>query len=697
MENAVAIIGLDCKFPGANNKEEYWELLKKGSDVLSKQDKSTVDGNLNYGRLEDIDQFDAEFFNMNPKDAAYLDPQQRLFLESAWKAVEDAGYKVSTLTQVGIFAGAGVNSYLMSCIIPSIIADQKEYEKLYAQIVHGNSNDYLTSRVSYQLNLTGPSITVQTACSSALTAVHLACRSLLMYECDYAISGGVSVNALQNKGYTYTRGEVNSRTGTCSPFSEDSDGTVFSGGVGTVILKRYEEAVEDRDYIYGIIRSSAVGCDGADKVSYMAPNVTGQERVIKLAIDLAEIDARTIQYIEAHGTGTNIGDKIEIEALKRVFPSDMECMIGSVKGNIGHALAAAGIAGLIKTVLCLERGYLCPSINCDKELPKLKDSQFTLNRRFQPWLSTGKPRRAGVSSFGMGGVNAHVILEEENRKRDPPESVDRYKYLRLSARCKESLQKLIDSLVLFIDSNDMTEEELEFAFENREVFQTRRLFYYQSKKELVEQLRNWDAYSVELEPFKEIVLKGSLEYNPFYQRLRAQFNTISTSECEAGVDKVLTVETEGAFAELMKALWEKGRDFSLDLKQLNRLPAPTYEFKKVRHWIDSNLSGPDLKTPAIKERVTDYETLKGYIADKWEKFLGFQVMDITANFFEIGGNSLLAIQIINEIEEDKGILLPMEEMLLEPTIVTMSGIVKNCLKNREDEDKRDDFDNVSTT
>ena len=641
--DAIAIIGIDCNFPGANNKEEYWKILKEGTDVLANQPQNPY-GKINYGMVDDIDKFDAEFFGISPKDADYMDPQQRLFLQSSWKAMEDAGVNIRKLgdTLVGVFAGAGANSYLMHCIIPSLITGGEDYEKLFAQIVHGNSNDYLTSRVSYQLDLKGPSATIQTACSSGLTALHFACRSLLMYECDLAICGGVSINAMQDEGYTFHRGEINSANGKCAPFSTEAGGTVFSGGVGTVILKRYDEACADKDYIYGVIISSATGNDGANKVSYMAPSVDGQQQVIKLALDLAEVEPESIQYIETHGTGTSIGDKIELQALEAAF-SDAGCYLGSVKGNIGHTLAAAGIAGLIKTVLCLDKGYICPSINSKEDITTARKSRFHVNKSLIEWKKQNSPRRAGVSSFGMGGVNTHVILEEAVKERDAMH-FDRYKYVKLSAKSEGALHEMINNLINYLETSDITEEELEYAYNNRVEFEKRKLYFYKTKEELLYELKNEKEYEYSVEEVGSVKTEGDWANQAFYKHI---VKTINNSEHRKIGGKELAIQSEDSFAKYVKYLWEKGEEIDFELVKIAKIPVPTYAFEKKEHWITA-------KTNSVIQDIEEYQdrsksfNIIDFVEAKWKKYLGIQKVEKNDNFFELGGNSLLAIQIIGK-------------------------------------------------
>jgi len=423
----VAIVGMAGRFPGARDVEELWrnlcdgvesittftdeELLARGANAaLIRLPQYVKTGRVVAGH----DRFDAAFFAINPREAELIDPQQRLFLECAWEALEDAGYDPERAPRrVGVYAGARMNGYLgnvySNAEIVSTVGD--------LQIQVANDKDYLATRVSYKLNLGGPSVTVQTACSTALVAIHLAAQALLSGECDMALAGGVGIR-IPELGYLYTDGDVNSPDGHVRAFDAKARGTVFGSGLGIVVLKRLEDALADGDTIRAVVKGSAITNDGALKVGFTAPGVDGQARVVRAAQLAAEVEPDTITYVEAHGTGTPTGDPIEIAALTRAFRERTDksgfCAIGSVKTNLGHLGAAAGIASVIKTVLALERRQIPPSLFFEEPNPQIDfaASPFYVNARLSDWPRDGGPRRAGVSAFGMGGTNAHVILEE---------------------------------------------------------------------------------------------------------------------------------------------------------------------------------------------------------------------------------------------------------------------------------------------
>ena len=420
----IAIIGMSGRFPGAPDIDAYWQLLQNGIEAITRfsDDEMIANGvdphlmNLpNYVKaaavLDEIGHFDADFFAYNPKEAALLDPQQRIFLETAWAALETAGYNPDIYNgAIGVYGGVGPSTYLLHAFAD---ANFSQFMALIA-----NDKDFLTTRVSYKLNLRGPSIDVQTACSTSLVAVHLACQGLLSGECDMALAGGVAIKVPHNAGYLYQDGHILSPDGHCRPFDAQAQGTLVGNGVGIVVLKRLEDALADGDTIDAIIKGTAINNDGSEKVGYTAPSVNGQAAVIRAAQMVAEVEPESIGYIEAHGTGTVLGDPIELAALNQVFRAHTEerhfCGIGSVKSNFGHLDTAAGIAGLIKTALTLKHEAIPPSLHFEAPNPKIDfaNSPFYVNDNLTPWPAQETKRRAAVSSFGIGGTNAHAILEE---------------------------------------------------------------------------------------------------------------------------------------------------------------------------------------------------------------------------------------------------------------------------------------------
>ncbi|HLX11146.1 MAG TPA: amino acid adenylation domain-containing protein, partial [Thermoanaerobaculia bacterium] len=423
----IAIVGMAGRFPGAADLDELWRNLRDGVEAITfwspaelaaagvspaqLADPAYVGAR---GLVADAEWFDAGFFGYSPMEAQLLDPQQRLWLECAWHALEDAGWGEASGSAVGVFAGASISTYLGQLYSrPDLVGAGGGF-----QVLIGNDKDFLPTRVSYKLDLRGPSVSVQTACSSSLVAVHLACQSLQRGECDLALAGGVSVHAPRVAGYLYQPAGIFSPDGHTRTFDARAAGTLPGEGVGIVVLRRLDAAVAAGDRIRAVIRGSAINNDGADKLSYTAPSVAGQAQVIATALDAAGVAAASVSYVEAHGTATPLGDAIEVAALKEVFGAGSGrpggCGLGSIKSNIGHLDAAAGVAGLIKTVLALERRELPPTLHFEHPNPKLglAGSPFYVNRELRPWPVGETPRRAGVSAFGLGGTNVHVVVEE---------------------------------------------------------------------------------------------------------------------------------------------------------------------------------------------------------------------------------------------------------------------------------------------
>lgn len=471
----IAIVGMAGRFPGAKNVSEFWRNLCEGKECLttfSNEELLTtgVDPDLlkdpayvrTRGMLEEVDLFDAGFFGFTPRDAAVTDPQQRLLLECAWQALEDGGCDPADFPgTVGVYAGSSLNTYFLANVLPrreSVEQFTRDFQVDGYNLLVGNDKDYLATRVAYKLNLHGPAITVQTACSTSLVAVCQACAGLLSRQCDLALAGGVSISFPQQRGYLYQEGAIASADGHCRVFDADANGTVFGAGVAIVLLKRLADAVADGDYIYAVIKGAAVNNDGADKVSFSAPSVNGQAEVVALAHEAAGISADTVGYVEAHGTGTPLGDPIEVAALTQAFRSTTDrehfCAIGSLKANVGHLEAAAGVTGLIKAALALKHRVIPPTPHFRRPNPKceLDTSPFYVTAELMAWKEGVGPRRAGVSSFGVGGTNAHVVMEEapaiEMKNDSRPTQL-----LVLSAKTETALEKSAKNLAAHLASS----------------------------------------------------------------------------------------------------------------------------------------------------------------------------------------------------------------------------------------------------
>lgn len=464
----IAVVGMAGKFPGSRNLREFWanirdgvesvhfftteELLEHGVDPRLLSDPNYVKA---WPVLEDFDHFDARFFGISPRDAAVMDPQHRLFLEIAWEALENAGYAPDAAPgPVGVFAACGMNHYMMY----HLVTNREVMETVGEWLVRHNGNDmnFLATRVSYQLDLKGPSLNVQTACSSSLVAVHLACQSLLSGECDMALAGASTLSLPQDRGYLFKEGEILSSDGHCRPFDAGSHGTLFGSGTGCVVLKRLADAEAQGDQILAVIRGSAINNDGSQKVGYLAPSVSGQSSAIAEALAVSGVHPETIGYVEAHGTGTAVGDPIEVRALTEAFRASTSesayCGLGSLKANIGHLGEAAGIAAFIKTVLALRAGALPPSINYTRPNPEIDfpGSPFFVNTRLTEWPELGAPRRAGVTALGAGGTNAHVVIEQAPELGMSPRAAGPKLFV-LSARSESALERSVQQLAAHLE------------------------------------------------------------------------------------------------------------------------------------------------------------------------------------------------------------------------------------------------------
>jgi len=461
---AVAIVGMAGRFSGAATARAFWRRLCAGDECLTRLGRDEMRaagvpevlfGDPRYvpvnGRLEGVDAFDAGFFGMSPREASITDPQHRVFLELAWHALEDAGHDPARYAgTIGVYAGCGFSTYLLHHLWPNRAALAEVGE---LRLRMGNGQDYLATRTSFALDLRGPSLSVNTACSTSLVAVHLACEALLNVQCDMALAGGISIQLPQDKGYLYDEGGILSPDGHCRAFDAAARGTVSGNGGAVVVLKRLADAVADRNTIYAVVRGSAINNDGAAKAGYTAPSVDGQARVITEALAMSGVAVDSIGYVETHGTGTPIGDPIEFAALTKAFRRETTrrqfCAIGSVKTNVGHLDEAAGVTGLIKTALSLHHGQLPPSLHFRRPNAELayEASPFFVNAELRAWPAPapGGLRAAGVSSFGIGGTNAHVVLEEADRVAAPP-PMRPVQLLPISARSRESLASHVEAI-----------------------------------------------------------------------------------------------------------------------------------------------------------------------------------------------------------------------------------------------------------
>lgn len=511
----IAIVGIAGRFPGANNVSEFWRNLLAAEETISTlSDEQLRASGLapealrtvgsyvpRRGLLDKPAHFDAAFFGISPREAEVMDPQQRVFLEECWAALEDAACDPARYSgAIGVFAGMSNNTYWVNNVVhhPELIESVGALTAMMA-----NEKDYLATRVAYKLNLRGPALNINTACSTSLVAVCQAVQSLLNFACDTALAGGISITFPQERGYEFSEGGITSPDGHCRAFDEQAAGTVFSSGVGVVVLKRLADAVNDCDQIYAVIKSAALNNDGSGKVSFTAPSVDGHAEVIALTHALAGIEPRTIGYVEAHGTGTPLGDPIEIAGLTQAFRAGTDdrnfCVIGSVKTNIGHLDAAAGIAGLIKTALILRYAKIPPSLHFTKPNPQLglAESPFYVNTSLAEWPSSEHPRRAAVSSFGVGGTNAHCILEEPPAHASSAANSDTdslHTIFPLSAKTDTALAQQAGNLADHIEAHpDLSLTEIAHTLQTgRAEFLHRRAYLCSNREIAISALRNFE-------------------------------------------------------------------------------------------------------------------------------------------------------------------------------------------------------------
>jgi acyl transferase domain-containing protein/acyl carrier protein len=565
------------RFPGAATPQQFWRNLASGAESVTRFSERQLEeagisardrDNSRYipvrGVLQGAEQFDAGFFGLTPRQAQLMDPQHRVLLECAWESLENAGYSgQEQAAPVGVFVSVGLNSYLLEVLNRSSL-DFRGSEGFEAYL--GNDKDFAASRISYLLNLTGPSIAVSSACSSSLTAVHLACQSLLTFETDMVLAGGVTIRLPQEQGYLFEPDGIHSPDGHTRPFDEAAQGMVDSNGAGMVVLKRYEDAVRAGDTIYAVILGSAVNNDGAAKLGYTAPSVEGQMRVLVEALAVAGVEPETIGFVETHGTGTALGDSIEIRALSETLggPNRPRCALGAVKANVGHLDAAAGIAGLIKTALSLHHGQIPPTANFRRPNPKLglEEGPFYVNTELLPWTSNGQPRRAGVSSFGIGGANAHVILEGAPA-RETAELDSGPQLMVLSAKSQGALEQAAQRLADYLEETpEIALCDVAYTLQiGRRAFDHRSALICKDREDAIRQLRGGpaedfdSAKSATLWRLRELWLSGN------------------------GVN----------WADLLRTGARR------------RVPLPAYSFERQRYFVDP----PRCVSPALGDRVPE--------------------------------------------------------------------------------------------
>jgi len=624
----VAIIGMAGHFPGAKDISQFWHNLCEGIESIetftpeqlsaSGVDRATLENPawVNKGAvMEGADCFDATFFGFSPLEAEIMDPQHRVFLECAWEGLEDAGYDPETYHgRIGVFGGVALNTYFPNILLKRPDVVERAGHQL---MVLANEKDYAVSRVSFKLNLKGPSINVNTACSSSGVALHMACQSILSGECDMALVGGAKIQAPLKAGYLYQEGGILSPDGHCRAFDAEARGTRFGSGVAMIVVKRLSEALQDGDTIHAVVKGTAVNNDGALKVGFTAPSVQGQAAVIEEALAMAEVSPDSIGYVEAHGTGTSLGDPIEVAALTKAYRKWTErtsyCPIGSVKTNIGHLDAAAGIAGIMKTVLALKHKQIPPSLNFTNPNPQIdfEHSPFYVNTKLSDWHTDGCPRRAGVSSFGLGGTNGHIILEEapevELSGSSRPQQL-----LLISAKTGTALNTITSNLVAHMKEHPQVNlADVVYTLQvGRKAFGWRRMVVCQNRDHCVTALENLDPEHV-LTSFQEsanrnVVFMFSGQGSQYVSMGLELYRSESTFR--AAVDRCAEILQPSLSLDLRDILYPEGGNLDeigqrLEQTSIAQPALFTIEYALAKQWMSWGINPSAMVGHSIGEYV----------------------------------------------------------------------------------------------
>lgn len=713
----VAIIGISFRFPFANSLKEFDNNLSHGFECLKPfpnkrknfsdkylRLKNIKEEYLTYhkgGYIDDIDSFDHEFFGITPKEASLMDPNQRMFLQVAWESLEDGGYGGRKLsdTRTGVYMGYTPNTEVFD--YRQVVTDL-EYDKI-SMAIPGNLNSIMPSRIAYFLDLKGPSLLVDTACSSSLVAVHLACRGLRNGDCDYAIAGGVRLTLFPLEKFGLIG--IESSDGRTRAFDDKADGTGVGEGVAAILLKPLHKAIDDKDDIYAVIKGSAINQDGAS-ASITAPNGKAQEDVMLKAWDDANIDPTTLQYIEAHGTGTKLGDPIEVQSISNAFAVHTNkkqfCAISSVKTNIGHLHASAGIAGLIKCVLSLKNKKLYPNINFKTPNKNINfnDAAVFVNDELITWESSDAPRRCGLNSFGFSGTNCHVVLEEAPVSIIATnESPVKAEIFTLSARNLTTLNNIIQNYIRYLNSNLENEfvslqDVCYTANSGRGQYEVRFATLVNSKNELLDKLQNFNPEKNE--SGDESICFGTA-------KLKNEENIRDlTQKAESAI--VAIPESNGNYENLVKSLFElyvQGAEINWNRMYLSKIRhrqhIPFYAFNKIDCSIDvpeimpdngvfnltslKTASGVVSKRPAITVTLSGssenvYSDFEKQVGQVWADVCGYKKLDINENFFHLGGESITLMQIVQRLSEQYDMNITMKDFMTDATIKGLASFIK---------------------
>ncbi|MEI6950389.1 beta-ketoacyl synthase N-terminal-like domain-containing protein [Paraflavisolibacter sp. H34] len=636
----IAVIGIALRFPGAKNPEEFFQNIKEGKSCIEFFPEESYDRLGVYekgpkaqyvpasGVIRDVDRFDAEFFNVPATEASLMDPQHRVLLECAWEALEGSGYAAQRdALSIGVYASCSRNTYLLSNILQNekVVAATGMYP-----LMIGNQGDFISTRISYKLGLTGPSVNLQTACSSSLVAVHYACQDLIMRNCDLSLVGGSTIHTPQEAGYNFEESGILSPTGQCHPFDQNSSGTVPGNGACVLILKRLQNAIDDKDRIYAVIKGTRINNDGNQKVGFTAPSISGQEKVIRDCLKFARVKPEQIGLVEAHGTGTRVGDPIEIASLKKAFNTRKEgyCAVSSVKSQIGHLDATAGLAGLVKAILCLEGKLIPPAPYLTALNPNIDNAQspFYFPQQPREWtVEPGNWRYAGVSSFGVGGTNAHAVLMEAPVAA-PGAQKEGPVLLPFSAKNPQALHDLLLSFAAwFQQAPEADLQKVSYTlWKGRTHFRECRTFVIASD-------------SAEAQEQLLLQAKGAPITSLSPEKLRAL-----GSDWVAGAD----VQASLLFDEADKSF----------------IPLPTYAFQRKRYWIEPLAPLVPVASETLPAPVSSQSSLE-VILELWKELIGLDMVRPEDDFFELGGDSLMAIQFASRLKERFKVVLSLDELL----------------------------------
>ncbi|MFF1357751.1 beta-ketoacyl synthase N-terminal-like domain-containing protein [Streptomyces sp. NPDC058297] len=664
MTEPIAIVGMAVRLPQARTLDAFWQQLLDGTEAVRAFTPEELDtagvpdrirshpGHVAMGApLDDVDRFDADFFGFTPQEARVTDPQHRIFLESAWRALEDAGVAPGSFPgAIGVFASTGMSTYLLNNILRAEGAGE-ESELSYPVLI-GNDKDFLATRVSYKLGLTGPSHTIQSACSSSMVALHQAAASLRSGESDVALAGGVSITVPQTSGYVHKEGGIASADGHCRPFDRAAGGTVRGNGAGVVVLKRLSDALADRDRVYAVLKGSAVNNDGNEKIGFTAPSVRGQARAVSAALAAAGVDGDAIGYVETHGTGTALGDPIEVRALSQAHDATSPCALGSVKANLGHLDAAAGIIGVIKTALVVQRQVIPPQINfsAPNERIPLDRSRYVVHT--EAHVPAEPLTHAAVSSFGLGGTNGHCVLARHTfDDRELPAEKSEFVLL-LSARTPQALERQARQLLAHVESGSPRLDDLAFTLG---VGRT----HWEERIALA--VRTLDDVRAGLSAFLD-------------RGVRASDHPVAAAFVAGRVSH----ERLG------------------DLGAARKLSLPSYPFAAESYWIDPVAPAraeAETRTPPAPTAAEGVSTagIRAEIISILERLLGVDTIGAEDDFFDLGGDSLAAVDAVSILRETYPVEIDVDEFadlrtplamsehlaaLLEGTATEWSGTVR---------------------